>query len=132
MGSATGSWRFGILSATTPSSKQNLNWCGAKSSQADADQSLGTKYVTEQQYVRTASRLIEALKKWAEENGIPQSELALMLASAAGEIAGRQQADMFAGVELLRSVADTFEQHVLVHRKPNKRPGLLGKLRTTR
>lgn len=88
--------------------------------------------MTEQQYVRTASRLIEALKKWGEEAGVSQSELALMLASAAGEIAGRQQAGLFAGVELLRSVADTFEQHVLAHQKANKPSGLFGKLRAAR
>jgi len=88
--------------------------------------------VTEDQFVKTASRLIEALKIWADETGVPRSELAVMLASAAGELGTRKYSGRSGGVALLRRVADTIEQQNGIREKTPKRLNMLEKLRIVR
>ena len=88
--------------------------------------------VTEDQFVKTTSRLIDALKIWADETGVPRSELAVMLASAAGELGTRKYAGRSGGVALLRRVADTIEQQDPGCESTPKRLNMLEKLRIVR
>ena len=46
--------------------------------------------VTEEQYARIGARLINAVQIWAEDAGIPKASLAVLLASAAGELAAQR------------------------------------------
>ena len=65
--------------------------------------------MTDEQYARLGARLIQAIQVWGEEAGIPKSSLALLLASAAGEIGAQEGGGFAAGAALLRSVANTLD-----------------------
>ncbi len=65
--------------------------------------------VTEEQYARIGARLIKAVQIWAEDAGIPKASLAVLLASAAGELAAQEGDGLQAGAALLRSVANTLD-----------------------
>lgn len=65
--------------------------------------------VTDEQYARIGARLINAVQIWAEDAGIPKSSLAILLASAAAELAAQEGDGLPAGAALLRSVANTLD-----------------------
>lgn len=65
--------------------------------------------VTDEQYARIGARLINAVQIWAEDAGIARPSLAILLASAAGELAAQDGGGLPAGAALLRSVANTLE-----------------------
>lgn len=66
-------------------------------------------FMTDEQYARIGARLINAVQIWAEDAGIPKASLAILLASAAGELAAQEGDGLKAGAALLRSVANTLE-----------------------
>jgi len=65
--------------------------------------------VTDEHYARIGARLIKAVQIWADDAGIPKASLAVLLASAAGELAAQEGDGLEAGAALLRSVANTLE-----------------------
>jgi hypothetical protein len=72
--------------------------------------------MTDEQYARLGARLIKAIQVWGDEAGMPKSSLAILLASAAGEIAAQENGGLAAGAALLRNVANTLEMRPVEER----------------
>lgn len=85
--------------------------------------------MTDEKYARLGARLINAIQIWGDEAGMPKSSLAILLASAAGEIAAKEDGGFAAGAALLRNVANTLDAFEAAPLRQSAQPSFRKKVR---